>query len=84
MHTVTNPTLQVTAAHPLMGLQMPNHWFEAIKPVDGLALRFTKTLGLVAMDDYQVRVVTIYTSVGQIDDRHGWFPARLLSRDRVA
>jgi hypothetical protein len=78
MQPVTNLALQVTAIHPVIGFQVTDHWFDGVTPLDEFALRLAQALGLAAMDDCQARVVSIHTSVAQIDDRRGWFLARIL------
>ena len=78
MQPVTNLAPQMTAIHSVIGLQVTDDRFDGISPLDEFSLRSAQALGLTAMDDSQVRVVAIHTSVAQIDDRRAWFLARVL------
>ena len=78
MQPVTNLALKVTAIHSVIGLQVTDDRFYGVTPLDEFALRSAQALGLAAMDDSQARVVSIHTSVSQIDDRRAWFLARVL------
>jgi hypothetical protein len=78
MQPVTNLALQVTAIHPVIGLQVTDDGFDGVTPFDEFALRTAQALGLATMDDCQLRVVAIHTAVAKIDDRRAWFLARVL------
>ena len=78
MQPVTDLALQVTAIHPVIGLQVTDDGFDGVTPFDEFALRTAQALGLAAMDDCQVRVVAIHTSVAKIDHRRAWFRTRVL------
>jgi hypothetical protein len=78
MQPVTNLALQVTAIHPVIGFQVTDDRFYGVTSLDEFALGFAQALGLAAMDDCQARVVSIHTSVAQIDDCRGWSLARVL------
>jgi hypothetical protein len=78
MQPVTNLALQVTAIHAVIGLQVTDDRFDGVTPFDEFALGLAQALGLATMNDGQARVVSIHTSVAQIDDRRGWFLARIL------
>lgn len=82
MQPVTGFTLQVTAVHAVIGLEVADDRLDGLAPLEQPSLLLAEPLGLAPVNDVHIWVVRIQTSIAQISGRCRWLRPVVLHQDR--
>ena len=82
MQPVTHLALEVTAAHAVITLEVPNDRLDGLAPLEHLSLLPADPLGLAPVHDVNMGVVPIHPPVAQVHKRCFWFDLAVLHQDR--
>lgn len=82
LQSITLLTLEVTAIHAVIIVEVANNRFDGLAPFEQSSILLANPFGLAPVQDVRIRVIGVYPPVAQIDEGRRWFWLAVLNQDR--